>query len=73
MAKVLSTKKTERARGNAFKTTLEAADHIVQEIDGGNDYGEDCYLSFTHLGRRTGDLKSVLSWRKCLVMQRCRG
>ncbi|MGW2939220.1 hypothetical protein ACWDA7_47650 [Streptomyces sp. NPDC001156] len=52
MAKVLSTKKTERARGNAFKTTLEAADHIVQEIDGGNDYGEDCYLSFTLVAER---------------------
>lgn len=59
MAKVLGTKKTERAGVNAFKTALEAAGHIVQEIDGGNDYGEDCYLSFTHLGRRTGDLAAV--------------
>jgi hypothetical protein len=59
VAKVLGTKKTERAGVNAFKTTLEAAGHIVQEIDGGNDYGEDCYLSFTHLGRRTGDLAAV--------------
>jgi hypothetical protein len=59
MAKVLGTKKTERAGVNAFKSTLEAAGHIVQEIDGGNDYGEDCYLSFTELGRRTGDLAAV--------------
>lgn len=59
MAKVLGTKKTERAGVNAFKTSLEAAGHIVQEIDGGNDYGEDCYLSFTHLGHRTGDLAAV--------------
>ncbi|MFJ4985085.1 DUF4365 domain-containing protein [Streptomyces sp. NPDC088732] len=59
MAKVLGTKKTERAGVNAFKAAMEAAGHIVQEIDGGNDYGEDCYLSFTQLGRRTGDLAAV--------------
>ncbi|MFJ8945321.1 DUF4365 domain-containing protein [Streptomyces sp. NPDC102395] len=59
MAKVLATKKTERAGVNAFKSTMEAAGHIVQEIDGGNDCGEDCDLSFTELGRRTGDLAAV--------------
>lgn len=59
LAKVLATKKTERAGVNSFKAVMEAAGHIVQEIDGGNDYGEDCYLSFTELGRRTGDLAAV--------------
>ncbi|MFE9660985.1 DUF4365 domain-containing protein [Streptomyces sp. NPDC005955] len=32
---------------------------VGQEIDGGNDYGEDCYLSFTERGERTGDLVAV--------------
>ncbi|MFF8259356.1 DUF4365 domain-containing protein [Streptomyces virginiae] len=59
MARVLPTKKTERAGVNEFRTLLEAAGHIVQEIDGGNDYGEDCYLSFTRNGERTGDIVAV--------------
>ncbi|MFD8934412.1 DUF4365 domain-containing protein [Streptomyces sp. NPDC059578] len=59
MAKVLPTKKTERAGVNQFRALLESAGHIVQEIDGGNDYGEDCYLSFTERGERTGDLVAV--------------
>ncbi|MFC1407245.1 MULTISPECIES: DUF4365 domain-containing protein [Streptacidiphilus] len=59
MAKVLPTKKTERAGVNQFRSLLESAGHIVQEIDGGNDYGEDCYLSFTEYGQRTGDIAAV--------------
>ncbi|MGN5387613.1 DUF4365 domain-containing protein [Streptomyces sp. WAC05950] len=59
MARVLPTKKTERAGVNEFRALLEAAGHIVQEIDGGNDYGEDCYLSFTRSGERTGDIVAV--------------
>ena len=59
MAKVRNTKKTERAGVNAFRTSMESIGHIVQEIDGGNDYGEDCYLSFTQLGQRTGDIAAV--------------
>ncbi len=38
---------------------MESAGHIVQEIDGGNDQGEDCYLSFTKLGERTGEIVAV--------------
>ncbi|MFF8873497.1 DUF4365 domain-containing protein [Streptomyces massasporeus] len=59
MAKVWRTKQIERAGVNAFRAVMESAGHIVQEIDGGNDYGEDCYLSFTHLGQRTGDITAV--------------
>ncbi|WP_164737802.1 DUF4365 domain-containing protein [Streptomyces luteoverticillatus] len=59
MAKVLPTKKTERAGVNEFRALMESAGHIVQEIDGGNDYGEDCYLSFTEHGERTGDIVAV--------------
>ncbi|MFD4394472.1 DUF4365 domain-containing protein [Kitasatospora sp. NPDC058478] len=71
MAKVLGTKKTERAGVNEFRSLMESAGHIVQEIDGGNDYGEDCYLSFTEHGRRTGDIvavqvKSGLKYRRAV-------
>ncbi|MFE9699457.1 DUF4365 domain-containing protein [Streptomyces sp. NPDC006270] len=59
MARVLPTKKTERAGVNEFRALMESAGHIVQEIDGGNDYGEDCYLSFTQKGERTGDIVAV--------------
>lgn len=59
MAKVWRTKQIERAGVNAFRAAMESSGHIVQEIDGGNDYGEDCYLSFTHLGQRTGDIAAV--------------
>lgn len=59
MARVLPTRKTERAGVNEFRALMESAGHIVQEIDGGNDYGEDCYLSFTQNGERTGDIVAV--------------
>ncbi|MFF0963637.1 DUF4365 domain-containing protein [Streptomyces sp. NPDC003703] len=59
MAKVWRTRQIERAGVNAFRKAMEAAEHIVQEIDGGNDYGEDCYVSFTYLGQRTGDIAAV--------------
>jgi len=59
MARVLPTKKIERAGVNEFRALMESAGHIVQEIDGGNDYGEDCYLSFTQKGERTGDIVAV--------------
>ncbi|MFJ5549215.1 hypothetical protein [Streptomyces sp. NPDC093225] len=54
MARVLATKKTERAGVDEFRALMESAGHIVQEIDGGNDCGEDCCLSFTPYGERTG-------------------
>ncbi|WP_380277489.1 DUF4365 domain-containing protein [Kitasatospora purpeofusca] len=59
MTKVRATRVTERAGVNEFRSLMESAGHIVQEIDGGNDQGEDCYLSFTRLGERTGEIVAV--------------
>ncbi|MEV0576505.1 tetratricopeptide repeat protein [Streptomyces sp. NPDC050392] len=39
---------------NALRTLLEDHDQIVQEIDGGNDYGEDLFVMLTKNGHRTG-------------------
>lgn len=52
-------RRTERAAVNALRSLLEANDHIVQEIDGGNDHGEDLYITFTEGGERTGDTIAV--------------
>ncbi|GAA3238037.1 DUF4365 domain-containing protein [Dactylosporangium siamense] len=49
----------ERAAVNALRTLLEAHDHIVQEIDGGNDHGEDLYVTLTEGARRTGDTIAI--------------
>ncbi|MGW0968744.1 tetratricopeptide repeat protein [Streptomyces sp. NPDC002516] len=39
---------------NTLRALLEENDQIVQEIDGGNDYGEDLLVMFTKDGYRTG-------------------
>lgn len=52
-------RRIERAAINAFRSLLEAHDHIVQEIDGGNDHGEDLYVTFTENRQRTGDTIAV--------------
>ncbi|MDI5969924.1 DUF4365 domain-containing protein [Streptomyces sp. SL13] len=69
MARVLERRKTEREGANAFRSLFERFGHIVQEIDGGNDYGEDFYVAFTEHGMRTGDIvfvqvKSGLKYRR---------
>ncbi|MEU8495332.1 DUF4365 domain-containing protein [Streptomyces lavendulae] len=51
---VRSSRRIERAGVNALRTLLEEHDHIVQEIDGGNDHGEDMIINFTRGGKRTG-------------------
>ncbi|MFJ4777900.1 DUF4365 domain-containing protein [Streptomyces sp. NPDC088762] len=51
---VRSSRRIERAGVNALRTLLEDHDHIVQEIDGGNDHGEDMIINFTRGGKRTG-------------------
>ncbi|MFG1617435.1 DUF4365 domain-containing protein [Nonomuraea wenchangensis] len=58
-----------RAAVNALRTLLERHDHIVQEIDGQNDFGEDLHVTFTEDGRVTGDMVKVQvkggsSWRR---------
>ncbi|MFD4634786.1 DUF4365 domain-containing protein [Streptomyces sp. NPDC058284] len=51
---VRSSRRIERAGVNALRALLEENDHIVQEIDGGNDHGEDMIVNFTRGGKRTG-------------------
>jgi hypothetical protein len=48
-------RRVERAAVNAFRTLMECHDHIVQEIDGSNDNGEDVFVTFTDKGERIGD------------------
>ncbi|MFE4676167.1 hypothetical protein [Streptomyces sp. NPDC056723] len=50
---VRASRKIERAGGNALRAPLEEHEHIVQEIDGGNDHGEDVIVNFTRNGKRT--------------------
>ncbi|GLF94057.1 DUF4365 domain-containing protein [Streptomyces yaizuensis] len=40
---------------NEVRALLERHGHIVQEIDGGNDHGEDLHVTFVHDGQRTED------------------
>lgn len=51
---VRASRRIERAGVNALRALLEDHDHIVQEIDGGNDHGEDMIVNFTRGGKRTG-------------------
>ncbi|MFF7811675.1 tetratricopeptide repeat protein [Streptomyces sp. NPDC007945] len=53
-ARVTQSRRIERAGVNALRTLLEDHDQIVQEIDGGNDYGEDLFVMLTKDGERTG-------------------
>ncbi|WP_346047929.1 DUF4365 domain-containing protein [Actinomadura chokoriensis] len=58
-----------RAAVNALRALLERHDHIVHEVDGQNDFGEDLHVEFTADGKRTGDLVKVQikggrSWRR---------
>ncbi|MFK0189743.1 DUF4365 domain-containing protein [Kitasatospora sp. NPDC090308] len=59
MATVRSNRRIERAGVNAVRTLLEDHEHIVQEIDGGNDHGEDLIINVTRAGRRTGHYFAV--------------
>ncbi|MGV9346353.1 DUF4365 domain-containing protein [Streptomyces spiralis] len=53
MSTVRASRKIERAGVNALRSLLEEHDHLVQEIDGGNDHGEDMIVNFTRGGKRT--------------------
>jgi len=66
---VPKSRRAGRAAVNALRTLLEKHDHIVQEIDGQNDFGEDLHVTFTEDGRVTGDMIKVQvkgggSWRR---------
>ncbi|WP_209621410.1 DUF4365 domain-containing protein [Saccharothrix coeruleofusca] len=62
-------RRPSRAAVNALRTLLERHNHIVQEVDGQNDFGEDQHVTFTEDGEVTGDLvkiqvKGGRSWRR---------
>ncbi|MEV7775196.1 DUF4365 domain-containing protein [Kitasatospora sp. NPDC086791] len=59
MASVRPSRRVERAGVNALRTLLEDHEHIVQEIDGGNDHGEDMHVLLTRNGRRTGHVVAI--------------
>ncbi|MFC7261255.1 DUF4365 domain-containing protein [Streptomyces lutosisoli] len=53
MAKVPESRRVGRVAVNKLRSLLEHHGHIVQEIDGVNDHGEDLYVTFVHAGLRT--------------------
>lgn len=69
MAGIPRGRRVGRAAVNALKDLLERHDHIVQEIDGQNDFGEDLYVTFSEDSHVTGDVvkiqvKGGISWRR---------
>src|SRR4051812_40403594 len=54
MATVPPNRRIERAGVNALRSFLEEHDHLVQEIAGGTDHGEDCFVMLTRQRKRTG-------------------
>lgn len=69
LPKVSESRGPSRAAVNALRAMLERHDHIVQEIDGQNDFGEDLHVTFTEDGQVTGDMikvqvKGGRSWRR---------
>ncbi|GIF97524.1 DUF4365 domain-containing protein [Catellatospora citrea] len=69
MPKVSSGRRRETAAVNALRALLESQDHIVQDIDQRNDFGEDLYVQFTEGREVTGDVikvqvKGGTSWRR---------
>ena len=69
LPKVPDARRPSRAAVNALRALLERHNHIVQEVDGQNDFGEDQHVTFTENGEVTGDLvkiqvKGGRSWRR---------
>ncbi|MFD8594491.1 DUF4365 domain-containing protein [Kitasatospora sp. NPDC059646] len=59
MPKVPESRRVERMAVNEVRALLERHGHIVQEIDGGNDFGEDLHVTFVQDGRRTADAVAI--------------
>ncbi|MGH3547138.1 MAG: DUF4365 domain-containing protein [Pseudonocardiaceae bacterium] len=59
MVGIRRNRRIERAGVNALRTVLEDAGHIVQEIDGANDHGEDLYVRFVDKGRLTSSIVAI--------------
>lgn len=69
MPKIPKGRRVGQAAVNALRALLEEHDHIVQEISGQNDFGEDFYVTFTDDGEVTSDtikvqVKGGESWRR---------
>lgn len=59
MPQISKGRRVGQAAVNALRTLLEEHDHIVQEIHGQNDFGEDLYVTFTDQGQVTSDVIRV--------------
>lgn len=59
MSKVSPNRRIERAGVNALRALLEEHNHLVQEIDGGADHGEDLFVMLVEHGRRTGHYVAI--------------
>ncbi|NEA28709.1 DUF4365 domain-containing protein [Actinomadura bangladeshensis] len=69
MPRIPTGRRVAQAAVNAVRALLEEHDHIVQEISGQNDFGEDLYVTFAENGRVTSDVIKVQvkggnSWRR---------
>jgi hypothetical protein len=69
LPKIPNGRRPSRAAVNTLRALLERHDHIVQEIDGQNDFGEDLHVTFGEDGRVTGDtikiqVKGGRSWQR---------
>ncbi|PBC82671.1 protein of unknown function [Streptomyces sp. 2224.1] len=59
MPRVPESRRIGRMAVNELRALLERHGHIVQEIDGGNDHGEDLHVTFVQNGQRTEDSVAV--------------
>ncbi|MFI9269678.1 DUF4365 domain-containing protein [Kitasatospora sp. NPDC052896] len=59
MPKIHKGRRVGQAAVNAVRTLLEEHDHIVQEISGQNDFGEDLYVTFVEDEHVTSDVIRV--------------
>jgi hypothetical protein len=59
LPKVPGGRKVERAAVNAIHTLLDQHGHIVQDVHGENDFGEDLFVTFVSGGQVTGDVVRI--------------
>ncbi|MCK1812928.1 DUF4365 domain-containing protein [Streptomyces sp. XM4011] len=59
MPQIPKGRRVGQAAVNSLRALLEEHDHIVQEISGQNDFGEDLYVTFADNGHVTSDVIKV--------------
>ncbi|MFD4750309.1 DUF4365 domain-containing protein [Streptomyces rubiginosohelvolus] len=59
MAKISPNRRIELAGVHAVRALLDDHDHLVQEISGSNDHGEDLHVLLTRNRRRTGYVLAI--------------